>query len=43
MMDVENNDFGVEIRFQSSSRCVESRNLRNKVVLALTLLLLKFE
>ena len=35
--------FSVEIQFQSSSRCVKRRNLRNIVVLTLTLLLLKFE
>ena len=33
----------VDIEFQSSSRCVESRNFRNIVVLAFTLFFLKFE
>ena len=30
---------GVEIDFQSSSRCVEGRNLRNIVILAFTFIL----
>ena len=33
----------VGIEFQSSDRCVESRNFRNIVVLAFTLFFLKFE